>query len=263
MHILSRLFASVLLVCAAACSQPFSAGQSFRDCANDVCPEMVVIPAGSFVMGSPASEPGRYDNEGPQRTVSIARFAVGKYDITFDQWAACVNGEGCTSNPNPSDNGWGRGNRPVINVSWNDAQEYVRWLSQRTGHTYRLLTEAEWEYAARAGTTTAYYTGDSISAQQASFNSSSTRPVGSYAPNNFGLYDMAGNVWQWVQDCYADSYVGHASDGSAFETGNCSDRVIRGGSWNYFPQVLRSAFRFRFSPSFRYFFLGFRLARTV
>jgi formylglycine-generating enzyme required for sulfatase activity len=237
---------------------------TFRDCA-DVCPEMVSIPAGSFVMGSPASEPNRESDESPQRTVSIARFAAGKYDVTFDQWAACVNGGGCTSNPSPSDEGWGRGNRPVINVSWNDAQEYVRWLSQRTGHTYRLLTEAEWEYAARAGTTSAYYTGDLISAQQANFDGgpNRTQPVGSYPANRFGLYDMAGNVWQWVEDCYDSSYAGHALDDSAYETNNCSNRVLRGGAWFSDPQDLRSAERNGVTPAGRSDYLGFRLARTT
>jgi formylglycine-generating enzyme required for sulfatase activity len=254
-------------------------GQVFRDCAD--CPEMLMIPAGSFMMGSPESEANRGGDEGPQRRVTIARFAVGKYEVTFDDWAACVNNGGCTSNPNPSDRGWGRGRRPVINVSWNDAAGYVRWLSQRTGERYRLLTEAEWEYAARAGTTTPWsWGGDANAACQyanlwdrtASIDSTATcsdsvgaqtAPVGRYQANAFGLYDMHGNVWEWVQDCYAESYAGAPTNGSAVETSSCSSRVLRGGSWLNIPQVLRSASRYRVSPTSRGSNLGFRLARTV
>ncbi len=241
------------------------AGTIFRDraegLATSALPEMVVIPAGSFLMGSPESEVGRSSDEGPQRRVMIAQpFAVGRFEVTFDEYDACVAAKGCAQRPD--DRGWGRGRRPVINVSWNDVQEYVRWLSQTTGQRYRLLSEAEWEYAARAGTTTAYSTGSSITTSQARFNSDSTIAVGSFAANQFGLHDMHGNVWEWAQDCYAESYAGLPSNGSANTTQGCSYRVVRGGSWFIFPAFLRSAGRLRYSPSYRSVNLGFRVARA-
>ena len=226
---------------------------SFRECAKD-CPEMIVIPAGAFTMGSPATEQGRFDNEGPQHMVTIAKpFAVSKFDVTFADWDACVSVGGC---PQVTDTGLGRDTKPVINVSWDDAQQYVAWLSKMTGQPYRLLTEAEWEYAARAGTTTAYYWGDEIGKGNANCNgcgsqwdNQQTSPVGSFAANQFGLYDMAGNVWQWVQDCYHDNYNGAPTDGSAWTSGDCSRRVVRGGSWYNIPRVLRSAYRDGLTPS--------------
>ena len=241
-----------------------SHGQTFRDC-TDVCPEMVVIPSGSFVMGSPASEPNRRSDEGPMRTVRIAAFAAGKYEVTFAEWDACVSTGGC-DNAGPlsagGDNGWGRGRRPVIYVSWEDAQSYVRWLSRRTGRTYRLLTEAEWEYAARAGTTTPWHTGNSITTSQANHVNTKTELVRSYSGNAFDLYDVHGNVWEWVEDCYERNYSGLATDGSANVKASCS-RVYRGGSWDDIPQDLRSAIRNRYAPSIREDNLGFRVARTL
>ena len=247
-------------------------GTVFRDCAD--CPEMVVIPAGSFTMGSSSSESGRYDDEGPQHPVRIASpFAAGKFEVTFDEWDACVRDRGCTLNP--SDQGWGRGKRPVINVSWEDAKSYTQWLSRRTGKSYRLLTEAEWEYVARAGTTTTFSFGNSISPQQANYattnsyagSSVATTPrntvtVGSYAPNAFGLYDVHGNVWEWTEDCFNANYNGAPSDGTAWMSGDCGRRVLRGGAWIVNPQILRSAYRNNVNPSGRFNFIGFRLART-
>jgi formylglycine-generating enzyme required for sulfatase activity len=192
-----------------------------------------------------------------------APLAVGKFEVTFAEWDACVAAGGCSHRP--ADAGWGRGNRPVINVSWDDAQAYVRWLSLRTGRTYRLLTEAEWEYAARAGTVTAYSFGATISQSQANYggNLGRTQPVGSYAANRFGLHDMHGNVWEWVQDCYVASYPPGSGDASvAVTTGDCSHRVLRGGSWKYAPQNLRAAARSWLTAGDRYNFGGFRLART-
>ena len=248
-------------------------GTVFRDMAKGVpdvkLPQMVLIPAGSFVMGSPESEAGRFNNEGPRHRVTIGRaFAVGKYDVTFDEWSACVSGGGCNSNPNPSDAGFGRGDRPVINVNWEDAQGYVSWLSKVTGQSYRLLTEAEWEYAARAGTDTAYSFGNDASqlgayGWYAKNSNARTHPVGQKLPNGFGLYDVHGNVWQWVQDCYSDSYAGASMDGSANTTKGCDSRVLRGGSWVITPQNLRSANRDWYTPSGRYNFYGFRVARTL
>lgn len=258
--------ASATMTTATTASTPaWRAGQEFDDCNGaGWCPRMVVIPAGSFMMGSPDSEQGRQSDEGPQRRVSVRQFAAAKFEVTFDQWAACANRGGCTGNANPSDQGWGRGTRPVINVSWNDAQEYVRWLSRETHQSYRLLSEAEWEYAARGGTTSTYATGASITTGQANFNNTlgRTQTVGAYAANPFGLFDMHGNVYEWTQDCAA-SYSGLPTDGSAYETNSCSSRVYRGGGWNYNPQSLRSADRSRVTPAYRSSDLGFRVARTL
>lgn len=251
--------------------QGLAPGTAFKDC--DVCPEMVVVPAGSFMMGSPQSEQGRDSDEGPQHPVTISRqFAAGKYEVTFDEWDACVRERGCGHNP--TDNGWGRGQRPVINVSWQDAKAYAEWLSSKTGRSYRLLTEAEWEYAARAGTMTAFSTGMTINPTQANYDATSsyagsvtgpyrqqTVPVGSFQPNAFGLYDVHGNVWEWTEDCWNGSYNGAPSDGSAWTSGDCGQRVLRGGSWFNNPWRLRSAYRLR-DLRFRTFTFGFRVART-
>ncbi len=240
---------------------------SFRECAKD-CPEMVVVPAGEFMMGSPATEEGRSANEGPQRLITIAKpFAVSKFAVTFADWDACVSVGGC---PHVSDSGFERGTRPVINVRWDEAQQYGAWFSKMTGRPYRLLTETEWEYAARAGSATAYFWGDRIGEGNANCNDCGsqwdgrqTSPVGSFKPNAFGLYDMAGNVWQWVQDCYHDDYNGAPTDGSAWIIGDCSRRVVRGGSWGNVPQYLRSASRDWFSADDRDFHVGFRLGRAL
>ncbi len=237
-------------------------GAVFRDC--DGCPELVAIPAGNFLMGSPDSEDGRSDDEGPQRRVSIARsFAAGRYEVTFDEWDARVRESGCSHNP--GDAGWGRGRRPVINVSWSDAKQFAEWLSRKTGKRYRLLTEAEWEYAARAGTATAFSTGAAIATSQANFDNSrkQTVPAGSYGPNAFGLYDVHGNVWEWTEDCWNASYAGAPSDGSARLSGDCSLRVSRGGSWLIGPRGVCSAFRYWVTTDLRVNDSGFRLARTL
>jgi formylglycine-generating enzyme required for sulfatase activity len=256
-------------------------GETFKEC--DVCPEMVVAPAGRFLMGSPESEAERGANEGPQREVTIARpFAVGRFEVTFAQWDACVAAGGCAppeEGPySPLDEGWGRDTRPVINVSWQDAKRYVRWLNGRIGgKAYRLLSEAEWEYAARAGTTTAFSTGATIAPTQAQYahrqayagspvlaaNPGRTAPVGSFPANAFKLHDMHGNVWEWVEDCFAASYARAPTDGSALVNQSCSERVIRGGSWYVIPRVLRSANRSGNIPTSRYYGIGFRVARTL
>ena len=257
-------------------------GATLRDC--DECPELVVVPAGSFMMGSPSSEEGRDDDEGPPHRVTIgAPFAVGIYEVTFAEWGACVRAGGC-GGYRPSDLGWGRGTRPVINVSWEDAQGYVRWLSRRTGNDYRLLSEAEWEYVARAGTTTARYWVESETGQCRHANGADltakrqndgwtvadcddgyyrTAPVGSYTASRFGLYDVLGNVWEWTRDCWNASYAGAPTDGSAWERGVCSRRVVRGGSWDSLPSGLRSAYRGRDSTGDRNGGSGFRVARTL
>ena len=249
-------------------------GKVFRDCPE--CPELVVVPAGSFMMGSPSGESYRHDDEGPVHRVTIRRpFAVGVYEVTFGEWDACVSGGGCGGH-RPSDWGWGRGRHPVMNVSWDDAQAYVRWLSRKTGEEYRLLSESEWEYVARAGTTTPFHTGATISTGQANYDGSytygsgrkgryieKTVKVGSYAPNRFGLHDVHGNVWEWTEDCWNDSYRGAPTAGSAWESGDCSRRVLRGGSWFDEPGFLRSADRYGGTAGVRYYNDGFRVARTL
>ena len=235
-------------------------GRRFRDC--DECPEMVVVPSGSFTMGSLS-----YD-EGPQHVVRIDySLAVGVYEVTFAEWAACVADGGCREYV-PDDGGWGRGNRPVINVSWQDAQSYVRWLSEKTAKSYRLLSESEWEYVARAASTTRYSWGDGVGRNRANcdgcgsqWDNEKTAPVGVFSANRWDLYDLHGNVWEWVEDCRNDSYVGAPIDGSAWESGDCDNRVLRGGSWDYGPRNLRSANRYWRSTVIRYYNYGFRVAR--
>ncbi|HZV21627.1 MAG TPA: formylglycine-generating enzyme family protein [Hyphomicrobiales bacterium] len=250
----------------------------FRDCPS--CPEMVVVPAGEFLMGSPETEIGRDKNEGPQHKVVIAQpFAVGKYEVTFAEWDACVAEGGCSEKP--GDEGWGRGRHPVVNVSWNDANEYTAWLSKKTGKRYRLLSEAEWEYAAR-GTTkitdknTPFSTGVTINYRQANYDANftyasgqqglyrqKTVDVGTLPRNAFGLYEMHGNVWEWVQDCYKPNYEGAPTDGSPVMTQDCRLRILRGGAWNYHPRLLRSAYRYATAPEVRLNNAGFRVARSL
>jgi formylglycine-generating enzyme required for sulfatase activity len=221
-------------------------------------------------MGSAATEKGRRDNEQPQHKVAIAKpFAVSKFDVTFDDWDACVSVGGC---PHALDAGYGRRTRPVISVNAVEAEQYAAWLSKMTGRHYRLLSEAEWEYAARAHTTTAYYWGEEVGQGNANCNGCGsqwdyreTAPVGSFKPNPFGLYDMSGNVWQWVLDCYHDNYNGAPTDGSAWTSDDCPRRVARGGSWGYAPLGLRSASRFGtgIAATQRSGSLGFRVGRTL
>jgi formylglycine-generating enzyme required for sulfatase activity len=230
-------------------------------------------------MGSPASEKDRRDNEGPQHVVTLARaFAVGRFAVTFDEWDACVAGGGCNGY-RPLDGLYGggvRGRRPVINVSWNDAKAYVAWLSRQTGKTYRLLSEAEREYVTRAGTTTPFWWGSSITPQQANYDGTyaynggatgayrkQSLPVDSFIPSPWGLYQVHGNVNEWVEDCYHDSYSGAPADGSAWTAGDCSDRILRGGDWSNLPDSLRSADRYHLTPDKRYVQVGFRVARTL
>ena len=229
-------------------------------------PEMVTIPAGSFLMGCVS---GIYceDNEKPVHIVRIESFELSKYEVTFEEYDAFTD---ATGRERVDDEGWGRGKRPVINVSWHDAVAYTQWLSSQTGERYRLPSEAEWEYAARAGTETEYSWGNEIGVNLANcfdcgsqWDGDKTAPVGSFRSNRWGLYDMHGNVWEWVQDCYNSSYKGAPGDGSAWESGDCSYRVLRGGSWYYFPWTLRSALRFWFTAEDQSNYLfGFRVARS-
>ncbi|AEJ01438.1 Sulphatase-modifying factor protein [Nitrosomonas sp. Is79A3] len=233
-------------------------------------PEMVRIPPGKFLMGSPKTEAGRSSNEDPQHEVTITyAFEISKYEVTFDEYDAFAN---ATKRQLPSGGGWGRGKRPVINVSFNDAQAYVKWLSDKTGKQYRLPTEAEWEYAARAGSETAYWWGNDVGKIYANcagcgseWDGKQTAPADSFNPNAFGLHNTAGNVWEWVEDCWHENYQGAPADGSAWKEangGDCNRRVVRGGSWSIGPLNLRSANRNRNFTVAANFSLGFRIARA-
>ena len=245
-------------------------GDTFRDCLE--CPELVVVPAGSFMMGSPEGEEYRSNAEGPLHEVRIDYpLAVGAYAVTFDEWDACVSDGGCRGY-RPDDEGWGRGARSVINVNWEDAQMYVKWLSWKTGKGYRLLSESEWEYVARAGTDTSYWWGNEIGRNRANcdgcgsrWDNEKTSPVGSFSANAFGLYDVHGNVYEWIEDCWNDSYDGAPEDGSAWvsEDCDCDWRVLRGGSYNGPPGNFRSAHREGSTTGDRSLYYGFRVARTL
>ncbi len=247
---------------------------SFKECG--LCPAMVVVPAGELMMGSPQSEADRSSEEGPQHAVVFARpFAVGRFAVTFEEWDACVAAGGCDGHV-PSDEGWGRGRRPAINVSWYDAKAYVAWLSRRTGAEYRLLSEAEREYVARAGTTTPFWWGASLSTIQANYkgdavsgansegeNRKQTLAVDTFEPNPWELYQVHGNVYDWIEDCFNETYQGAPLDGSAWMTGDCDRRGHRGGSWFSNPWALRSAARNRNFAFTRFDFIGFRVARSL
>lgn len=255
------------------------AGEVFRDC--EECPEMVVVPSGDFLMGSPEDEEGRDDDEGPRHRVHLKAFALARTEVTFEQWEACVSDGGCRTNAKPDDEGWGRGERPVINVSWRDAQTFIDWLNGKVeGNPYRLPSEAEWEYAARAGTQTPFAFGETISTAQANYDGNAvyrdgkkgeyrgrTLEVGALsAENSWKLRHMHGNVWEWVEDCWHDDYRGAPDDGSAWRDehgGDCSRRVLRGGSWNEYPRILRAANRLANEPEKRITGLGFRPAKTL
>jgi formylglycine-generating enzyme required for sulfatase activity len=291
------MLACILVVARPARAQE-RADREFRECAD--CPQMVAIPAGKFTMGSPATEPGRFDAEGPEHQVSVRAFALGKYDVTNAEFLIFLRQTGYQ--PPPCDRilnlGWrspGRGLayppgqtdaplEPAVCLNWNDAQAYLAWLNRKVstlasapksgGGPYHLPSEAEWEYAARAGTTTTRWWGDALGGGHANCNGCGSRwdgkmiaPVGSFGPNPFGLYDMLGNVWEWVEDCWNESYVGAPADGSAWLTGDCTRRVLRGGSWSNVPVFIRSATRSRAERTggdFDYSsYAGFRVARTL
>lgn len=286
-------------------------GTVFQDCPD--CPRMVVIPAGEFAMGSPATEAGRGVDEGPQRQVSITQpFALGRSEVTVAEFRRFVDesgykteaerdsrAQGCSGfiyadpaarSPEPQTINWRSpgvaqaDSHPVLCVSWNDARAYAQWLSKKTGKRYRLPTEAEWEYAARAGSVASRYWGDdpvqacrfANVADQSRFQTWGfgqkhkctdghyfTAPAGGYAPNRFGLYDMLGNVWEWTEDCWNASYAGAPADGAAWPTGDCAQRVCRGGSWSTVPRFARSATRHKNTADHRDNLTGFRLARTL
>ncbi|MEO6843905.1 MAG: formylglycine-generating enzyme family protein [Ginsengibacter sp.] len=294
-------------------------GDTFRDCSD--CPEMVALPSGTFTMGSPENEMGRSDFEGPQKKITIKQFAVGRYDVTRGQWKTFVNAthrpvvSGCAfsgfkdttrkdwyANPKASWCNLGfpqDSSHPVVCITWDDAKDYIKWLSQKTGYTYRLLSEAEWEYAARARTTTAFPWGSVASHEFANYGADSgwtgltsrrdkwmgTAPVGSFPPNAFGLYDMQGNVLQYVEDCFSATLSDVPADGSPYKTDivlnmtgrysfmngkrSCDSRIVRGGDWGDPPQMIRSGFR-NVAPgpgftldNYRSGGVGFRVAREL
>lgn len=222
--------------------------------ACEVCPEMVPLAHGTFLMGSPAGEPGRAAFEGPQREVTVAPFSISQAEITIAQWAACVAEGGCGGySPRLTDDG----DFPVGMVSWRDANAYTAWLTQKTGKTYRLPTEAEWEYAARGGTSTAYWWGDQFDASKAPRDR--VRSAASLPANGFGLAGMTGNVAEWVEDCYVNTYANAPTDGRAVLAGDCSRRVVRGGAVNSSPNQLRIANRSRIVVTTRDRQIGFRV----
>jgi formylglycine-generating enzyme required for sulfatase activity len=230
--------------------------------------ELVQIPAGNFRMGS--NEKSR---EKPIHTVQIKAFKMMAKEVTFKQYDIYAKAEGKSL---PGDEGWGRGNRPVINVSWKDTRQYIKWLNQKTGKQFRLPTEAEWEYAGRGGSTTKYSWGNNVKCSKAQYDGGKdsscyykdsdglfrgTATVGSFAANAFGLYDMHGNVWELTQDCWNDSYNGAPTNGKAWLSGDCGKRVLRGGGWYSYTQYMRSASRIRYTTTTRLSNYGFRLAQ--
>lgn len=242
----------------------------FRDIDEPWCPEMLMLPAGTFLMGSSKDEKDSQERERPQHEVTIGRpFAIGRYPVTFDEYDHFCD---VTDRTKAQDKGWGRGRLPVINVEWHDARAYCDWLGEQSGQSYHLPSEAMWEYACRAGTTTAYGYGEEVANEQANFGKriGTTTEVGSYPPNPWGLCDIHGNVWEWVEDHYESSYEGAPLDGRAWLADSAGYRVLRGGSWADDAPYLRSAFRYPLGPGFRghspfrrdYFF-GFRCARVV
>lgn len=253
----------------------------FRDCAD--CPEMLTIPAGEGPLGAKYGRLERWFGwlgfwRAPPRTVTIARpFAVARTETTFAQWNACVVEGGCNGYA-PPDEGWGRSDRPVIHVSWEDAQAYVRWLSAKTGARYRLPSEAEWEYAARSGAGAPYPWGPRASHERANYGVGgacctgavsgrdqweATAPVGQFPANAFGLQDMNGNVYEWVADCYADDPELPPANGDAVQQKSCTHRVMRGGAWYSGPLHISSYYRSFNRPDLRYFASGFRVAKTL
>jgi formylglycine-generating enzyme required for sulfatase activity len=236
-------------------------GEVFQDCPD--CAEMVVVPPGEFEMGSRDTP-----FEAPPHQVTIgAPFAIARRETTFSEWDACVADGGCAYRP--GDYGWGRGSQPVIDVSWQDARSFIVWLTRKTGRNYRLPREAEWEYAARAGTKSKFWWGKDAGKSNANCDGCGevslrkTMPAGSFRPNGFGLYDTSGNAYEWVADCWNDSYAKAPKDGSAWTSGQCSQRVLRGGSFANKSNAAASSARFRYDFDVRYYANGFRVARDL
>ena len=253
--------ATVSMTSALAIGAELKTGDIIQDCA--VCPEMVVVPAGKFVMGAVKGK----KRAKPAHDVTIAKsFAISKYEITWDEWEACMADGGCTREPD--DHKWGKGKQPVINISWKHANNYVKWLSKMTGNTYRLATEAEWEYAARAGTSTNYWWGDKLKKKYANCRKCGTEwsgkqsaPVGSFPPNQWGIHDMHGNIWEWTADCWNPNHEGAPTDGSVRSEGDCAKRVVRSGSWYYYPKLAHSQSRDKFAADLFSYNIGIRPVR--
>lgn len=276
---LSALLTAALLAFAFAAGSS-AAGQAapfktFKDCA--ACPAMIALPGGRYMMGAAPDEPWADSREeGPRHEVTIRGFALAATEITFEEWDACVADGGCDGYT-PADEGWGRGARPVIHVSLKDAETFAAWLNSKVeGSPYRLPSEAEWEYAARAGADTPFWFGARITPQDANYNTKAsygrgpkarplwrTAPAKTYKPNPWGFYEMTGNVWEWTSDCWHWSYEGAPSDGSRRATGDCKEAPMRGGSWDERPHHLRSANRFYLPIDRRRSELGFRIARDL
>jgi formylglycine-generating enzyme required for sulfatase activity len=281
-------FAAVLataMVMLGASIDPCAARSSFRDCAD--CPRMIPVPAGHFRMGSLPEEPGRGDQEGPVHKVVIGHgFAIGEFDVTRTEFARFVAATGYdTHDPKcdwraPKSQGVAlnqTSGEPVVCVDWGDAQAYVAWLRDKTGKPYRLPSEAEWEFAARAGSATAHPWGVKLTRDHANYGADPccgpfaagrdrwlyTSPMGAFPPNRFGLYDMIGNVWQWVADCGHENYADAPADGSAWMTGACDAHMVRGGAWFQGPESQRSASRAADKTGFRIADIGFRVARPL
>jgi formylglycine-generating enzyme required for sulfatase activity len=272
--------------CALQPAEQFQPLQKFQDplSIGGLGPKMVVVPADDFMMGSSPGEPVHFDAEHPRHQVTFTKpFAISQYEITFAEFDRFVD---ATGHRKPSDKGWGkahwgRTDTPVFDVTWHDAQRYVEWLSEQTGKRYRLPSEAQWEYAARAGTTTAFNTGNCIHTDHANYHGQyefgdcpvapgyfgKAVPVGSYEPNAWGLYDVHGNIFEWIRDCWHSNYEGAPDDGSAWmnegDNGDCERRVIRGGSWSGRPLDIRSAYRARNDVNFKSIFIGFRVMREL
>ena len=226
--------------------------------------ELVSIPGGVFLMGSPKDEPECYEDEGPQHKVQVPEFYMGKYPVTQAQWKAVAALPQVERNLDTDPSYFKGDDCPVERVSWYEAVEFCKRLSKHTGREYRLPTEAEWEYACRAGTTTFFHFGDSLTSELANYDTNQTTPVGNYPPNAFGLYDMHGNVWEWCQDHWHDNYKGAPTDGSAWDDqGENDSRVLRGGSWIYIPRLCRSASRDYYLPGYRSSGVGFRVVANV
>ncbi len=280
----ARLFVAVAVFLALTSRVSANETVLARDCTG--CPKMIVIPPGTFVMGSPAAEPGRSDSESPQHSVTVAGFAIGETDVTRAEFAAFVAATGYDMHDAKCD--WhaprahgvpmNQSERdPVVCVDWNDAQAYAAWLSKMSGRMYRLPSEAEWEYAARAGSSTARPWGEALTRDRANYGADPccgpvaegadkwlyTSPVGSFPPNRFGLSDMIGNVWQWVEDCGHDNYAGAPTVGSVWQAGDCSTHMVRGGAWFQGPESARSAARAADRTDFRIGDIGFRVARSL
>lgn len=238
-------------------------GRVFQDCVT--CPKLVVLGPGSFVMG----DNDGYKYEVPAHEVTIDYvFALGQFEVTFEEWEACAAQLGCKASPD--DHGWGKGRYPIINLTYQDIQDYLKWISKKTGEVYRLPSEAEWEFAARAGTTTAYWWGDGVGKNNANcrrcaskWSGHGSAPVGSFKPNPWGLYDMNGNAWEWVGDCWTAHHVATPVNGAARMDGNCKEPVIRGGSWYYFPKLSRSAYRYKNGINVFSYNISFRVLREM